>query len=73
MVKILVSETGDVESAEIVSGDPILAKSAMDAVKKWTFKPFIKNGKPVRVSTRLPVDLAFSDKIMEKGVSADAV
>ena len=71
VVKILISETGDVESAEIVSGDPILAKSAMDAVKKWKFKPFIKNGKPVKVSTKLPMDFAFSDKIMEKGVSAD--
>jgi len=71
VVKILVSETGDVESAEVVSGDPILGKSAVDAVKKWKFKPFIKNGKPVKVSTKLPIDFTFSDKIMEKGVSAD--
>jgi TonB family protein len=72
-VKILVSETGDVESAEAVSGDPILAKSAVDAGKKWKFKPFIKNGKPVKASTNLPFDFAFSErsKIMEKGVSAD--
>jgi TonB family protein len=71
VVKILVSETGDVESAEVISGDPILGKSAVDAVKKWKFKPFIKNGKPVKVSAKLPVDFAFSDKIMEKGTSAD--
>jgi TonB family protein len=71
VVKILVSETGDVENAEVVSGDPILAKSAVDAAKKWKFKPFIKNGKPVKVSTKLPFDFAFSEKIMEKGTSAD--
>jgi TonB family protein len=71
IVKILVSETGDVETAEAVSGDPIFGKAAMDAVRKWKFKPFIKDGKPVKVSTKLPFDFAFNDKIMENGVSAD--
>jgi len=67
VVRILVSETGDVETAEIVSGDPVLAKSALDAVKKWKFKPFIKNGKPVEVSTKLPFDFAFSENINDEG------
>ncbi len=71
VVKILVSEEGDVESAEVASGNPILGKSAVNAVKKWKFKPFIKNGKPVKVSMKVPIDFAFSDKIMENGVSAD--
>jgi protein TonB len=43
----------------------------VNAVKKWKFKPFIKNGKPVKVSMKVPIDFAFSDKIMEKGVAAD--
>ena len=71
-IKILVSESGDIESAEVVSGEPVLARSALDAVKKWKFKPFIKNGKPVKVSTKLPFDFAFSDKVMTNGVSADS-
>jgi TonB family protein len=62
-VKVVVSETGDVESAEVVSGDPILAESALDAAKKWKFKPFIRNGKAVKASTKLPFDFAFSDKV----------
>jgi TonB family protein len=65
VVKIRVSETGDVESVEVVSGDPILAKSAVDAVKKWKFKPFIKNGKPMKVSAKLPFDFAFSQNITD--------
>jgi TonB family protein len=71
VVKILISETGDVENAEVVGGDPILAKSAVDAAKKWKFKPFIKNGKPEKVSAKLPFDFAFNEKIMQKGASAD--
>lgn len=62
-VKILVSEAGDVESVEVVSGDPVLADAAVHAVKKWKFKPFIKDGKPVKVSTKLPFDFAFSGNV----------
>ncbi len=69
IVKILVSETGDVESAEVVSGDPVLAKSAVDAAKKWKFRPFIKNGKPVKVSTNLPFSFAFSENIHDEQAS----
>jgi len=67
-VKILVSETGDVESVEVISGDPVLAKSAVGAAKKWKFKPFIKNGKPVPVSAKLPFNFAFSGNIHEEKV-----
>ncbi len=70
-VKIQVSETGDVESAELISGDPVLAKSAIDAVKKWKFKPFIKNGKPISVSSKLPFNFAFSENVHQEEVRPD--
>ena len=64
-VKILISETGDVENVEVLSGDPILAKAAVEAAEKWKFKPFIKNSQPVKVSTRLPFDFAFRGNISD--------
>ena len=66
-----INESGDVEQVDVVSGEPILAKPAVDAAKKWKFKPFIKSGKAVKVKTKVPLDFTFSDKLMEKGVSAD--
>ena len=54
VVKIAISETGGVDQVEVVSGDPILAQAAVDAVRNWKFKPYIKNGKPVKVSTKIP-------------------
>ncbi len=35
-------------------------------MKKWKFKSFIKNGKAVKVSTKIPFDFAFSDKIKDE-------
>jgi TonB family protein len=67
-VKIHVSETGDVESVEVISGDPTLAKAAVRAAKKWKFKPFLKNGKPVKVATKLPFNFAFSENVHEEKV-----
>jgi TonB family protein len=64
-VKILVSETGDVESAEVISGDPVLADAAIKAVKQWKFKPFLKNGKPAKVSTKQAFNFAFSGDVSE--------
>lgn len=65
VVKFSVSETGDVEQVEIVSGDPVLAKAAVDAARKWKFKPFIKDGRPVKASTKIPFDFAFKDKVTD--------
>lgn len=68
MLKIVISETGDVESAEAISGDPLLTDAAVDAVKKWKFKPFIKNGRPVKVSTKVPMNFAFSGQVEDTPV-----
>jgi TonB family protein len=62
-LKLHISEAGDVESTELISGEPILAEAAKDAAQKWKFKPFIRNGRPVKVSTQLPFDFAFKNNI----------
>lgn len=58
MIRVVVTEKGDVDTVEVISGDPVLAKPATDAARKWKFKPFIKNGKPVRAATTIPFDFA---------------
>jgi len=65
-ISLLISETGDVEGTEIISGDPVLAKAAQDAMRKWKFKPYIRNGKPVKVRTKVPYDFAFRDKVDDR-------
>ena len=60
VLRVLVSETGDVESAEVVSGEKELIQSALDAAKKWKFEPYVVNGKAIKVRTNLPFDFYFS-------------
>ena len=38
VVEILVSESGDVECARLVSGHPLLRRAVTEAVKKWKFE-----------------------------------
>jgi len=69
-LKILITEKGDVESAEAIEGDEVFRQSAIDAVKKWKYRPYIKNGHPVRVSTTVNMDFLFSGKAEDVKVPA---
>jgi len=54
LVQFEVDETGNVVGAESKSGDPILAAAALDAIKKWKFKPFLRDGKAIRIRGEMP-------------------
>jgi TonB family protein len=73
VVRMTVNESGDVESAGIVSGAPILASAATEAIKEWKFQPYIQDGKPVRVSTNLPFLFAIADGKCTNGVKQATV
>jgi TonB family protein len=70
-VKFSISETGDVENAEFVSGDKVFEEAALAAARKWKFNPFIKNGTPVKVATIIPFNFAFSERVKDVNPPAD--
>lgn len=47
VVNATVKEDGTVDDVKIETGSPILARAAVDAVKKWRFHPFQKDGTAV--------------------------
>src|SRR5690348_7853789 len=47
MFDILVNDTGKVSGVRLVSGHPMLASSAINAAKGWTFRPMKHDGKAV--------------------------
>jgi periplasmic protein TonB len=46
---------GNLTNLKVVQGDPILVKAAVDAVKKWRYRPYILNGEPVDVDTTIKI------------------
>ena len=44
-----------IEDLRVVSGHPMLQQAAIDAVKQWTYEPYLLNGEPVAVETTINV------------------
>jgi len=51
-----IGEDGHIENLRVLSGSPLLINAAVDAVKQWTYRPTILNGKPVKVQTQIIVN-----------------
>src|SRR5262245_12807386 len=52
-VKVTISVKGQVMEAEAVSGHALLRQAALDAARRWVFKPSTLNGVPVQVQSIL--------------------
>lgn len=50
-----VSKEGRITNVRILSGDSMLAKSAVDAVRQWQYRPYLLNGQPYEVETQISV------------------
>jgi periplasmic protein TonB len=54
-LRATISSDGAVKDLEVLSGDPILARAARDAVTQWRFRPTMLNGVAVEVITFVTV------------------
>jgi protein TonB len=50
-----ISRAGAIENLRVVSGSPMLAPAAEDAVRTWRYRPYLLNGEPVEVETTVNV------------------
>jgi periplasmic protein TonB len=55
-LRAIIAKDGSVINLEVISGNPILARSALDAVKQWRYRPTLLNGEPVEVQTFVTVN-----------------
>ena len=51
----MIDRDGNIQNLRLVSGHPMLAPAAIDAVKHWRYKPFLLNGQPVEVETTVTI------------------
>lgn len=47
-IELEIDEQGGVSKVQNTSGPSLLQRAATDAVKKWKFKPFVRDGEPVK-------------------------
>jgi protein TonB len=55
-----ISKDGTIENLRLISGHPMLAPAAIEAVKQWRYKPYFLNGEPVEVETQITVNFSLS-------------
>lgn len=71
IIDATIGKDGRMENVEAVSGPVMLRQSAMDAVKQWTYKPYLLNGSPVEVTTKINVIFTLGDKPMDEQGTAE--
>jgi TonB family protein len=60
VLEAMIGKDGNVENLKVVSGPSMLQQSAMDAVRQWTYKPYLLNGDPVEIKTKITVVYSLS-------------
>jgi len=55
-----ISKEGTIQNLQLISGHPMLAPAAIEAVKQWRYKPYLLNGEPVAVDTQVVVNFTLS-------------
>jgi len=58
ILDITISPEGEVSSVKVLSGHPMLAPAFVEAVKKWKYKPFLRDGQAVPVVARVEWSVA---------------
>lgn len=56
VLKEVVDENGKVEGVRLVEGDTILATAAIQAVKQWRYRPYVRNGRAQPFQTVVIID-----------------
>jgi protein TonB len=56
ILNALISRGGTIENLRVVSGHPMLAQAAIEAVRQWRYRPYLLNGEPVEVETQITVN-----------------
>jgi protein TonB len=57
VLRAIISNAGKITSLEVIaSPHPSLSASAVEAVKHWTYQPYLLNGEPTEVDTTITIN-----------------
>jgi len=55
-IEATINKEGNVTNLKVLSGDPVLARAALEAVRQWRYKPYYLDGAPVEIETQITVN-----------------
>jgi protein TonB len=58
----VISKAGTIDNLRLVSGHPMLAGAAIDAVSQWRYRPYILNGDVIEVETQITVNFLLAGR-----------
>lgn len=61
-LRAVISRNGEIEQLQVASGNPLLVTAAMDAVRRWKYRPYLLNGAPTEVETEITVRFVLSSE-----------
>jgi periplasmic protein TonB len=56
VIDAVISRSGSIESAHVLSGPPMLQSAALAAVRQARYRPFLLNGQPTEVQTTITIN-----------------
>ena len=59
-LKALIDKDGNVADVIPISGEKALAPAAMEAVKQWTYKPYVVNGQAVAAEFEVSINFSLA-------------
>lgn len=60
VLKAVIGKDGTIQDLKVISGPDELQQSALDAVKQWTYQPYLLNGQPTEVDTIITVNYSLA-------------
>lgn len=59
-LQAIIGTDGNIRNLRVISGPPLMVKSALEAVQRWRYRATVLNGSPVEVSTEVEVNFTLT-------------
>jgi TonB family protein len=57
----IIGKSGTMQSLQAISGPEMLKGAAIEAVRQWTYRPYLLNGEPTEVDTTITVTFSINN------------
>lgn len=60
LLEAIIGTDGTIQNLRVITGHPLLAPAAEEAVSQWQYRPTMLNGEPVEVVTTISVTFSLN-------------